>query len=316
MSMLLIGAAILAGLAVLCLALALTSFMTASSDVDDRLLAYAAANSPFGADDDRRPDVGARVDSFLSQRSFSGGISASLARAGVKLRVAEYLMLKAAATVVPFLLYWVITGSATPGIVLGAIGSFIPDIWLRIRQRRRSNDFVLQLPDTLALIVSGLRAGFSLQQAVVNISHEASEPTSTEFERVSHELQLGVPLVDALDSLVRRIKSEDLDMIVTVFKIHSRVGGNLATVLDTVGATIRERVRLRREIQVITSMQRYSAYILGLLPVGLALVLLTINPAYIMSMFQWNILLCIPIGAGIMTVLGFLVIRKMADIKI
>lgn len=316
MSMLLIGAAILAGLAVLCLMLAVTSFMTSKSDVDDRLLAYAATNSPFAADVDTRDAVNARVDSFLSQRSFSGGISATLARAGVKLRVAEYLMLKAAATILPFVIFWAITGSWAPGLIVGALGSFIPDIWLRIRQRRRSNDFVLQLPDTLALVVSGLRAGFSLQQAVVNISHEAAEPTSTEFERVAHELQLGVPLVDALDSLVRRIKSDDLEMIVTVFKIHSRVGGNLATVLETVGTTIRERVRLRREIQVITSMQRYSAYILGLLPVGLALVLLTINPEYIMSMFQWNILLCIPVGAGIMTILGFLVIRKMADIKI
>jgi tight adherence protein B len=105
-------------------------------------------------------------------------------------------------------------------------------------------------------------------------------------------------------------------MIVSVFKINARVGGNLATVLETVGTTIRERVRLRREVHVITSQQRYASYVLGLLPPVLALILLAINPDYILTMFQWNIFLCIPIGAAVMTLIGFLVIRKIVDIKI
>jgi tight adherence protein B len=315
MNMLLIGAAVLAGFAVFCLILSITSYITRSTEVDDRLFAYANSNTLFSAAEEQR-DVSDRVNRYLSQRKFSKGFAINLARAGVKLTVPEFVLIKLAALLIPMALMLFALRQLWVGLILGAVCSMLPDLWLRIRQGRRAQEFVQQLPDTLALIVSGLRAGFSLQQALVNVSKEAPEPTASEFNRVSQELQLGVPLLSALDSLVRRIKSEDLDMIVSVFKIHSRVGGNLAVVLDTVSTTIRERVRLQREIHVITSMQRYSSYILGLLPPALALVLLTINPGYILEMFQWNILLCIPIGATIMTILGFLVIRKIADIKI
>ena len=313
--MLYLGAALLAGLAVFVVMLAITNLVAASSDVDDRLTTYANASSPFALPDERE-GVGERVNAYLSERSFSGRIAADLARAGVKLTVAEFLLIKAAAVLLPIGLQLLITRQIVPGLVLGAVCFAMPDLWLRRRQRRRSTDFVLQLPDTLALIVSGLRAGFSLQQAIVNIGKEAPEPTASEFNRVAQEMQLGVPLLDALDSVVRRVKSEDLEMIVSVFKIHGRVGGNLATVLETVGSTIRERVRLRREIGVITSQQRYSSYVLGMLPFIVGLILLVINPTYIMAMFEWNVLLCIPIGAFVMTVMGFLVIRRMVDIKI
>lgn len=311
-----IGVAVLVGLTVLVIAFAITSLIAGSSEVDDRLFAYAKNNSPFAGLEESGPDVSDRVNSYLSGRGFAGGIAANLTRAGVKLTVPEYVLLKLTALLLPFAGVMLVTRHIVPGLVVGVVCTLLPDLWLKIRQRRRSSDFIQQLPDTLALIVSGLRAGFSLQQAIVNVGKEAPEPTSLEFSRVAQEIRLGVPLLDALDSLVRRIKSDDLDMIVSVFKIHSRVGGNLATVLDTVSATIRERVRLRREIQVITSMQRYSSYVLGFLPVGMGLVLMVINPGYIMELFHWNILLCIPVGAALMTIMGFMVIRKIADVKI
>jgi len=314
--MLVLAAATMSALTVLCIVVAITAMIQQTSEVDDRLTAFANSTALFGGAVNQRPDVSARVNSYLNERSFSGGIAATLARAGVMLTVPEYLLIKVAATLIPVAIMLLAARHIVPAIMIGAVCSFLPDLWLKLRQRRRTTEFVLQLPETLALIVSGLRAGFSLQQAIVNIGKEAAEPTASEFNRVSQELQLGVPLMDSLDGLVRRIKSEDLDMIISVFKIHSRVGGNLASVLDTVGNTIRERVRLRREVHVITSQQRYSAYVLGCLPVGLALILFTINPTYMLEMFHWNILLCIPVGAMIMTVLGFLAIRKIADIKI
>ena len=315
MLILYIGAAVLAGLAVFVLVMALLRFIMKSSEVDDRLTTYAHAHAPFGREEER-PRVADRVNNFLNERSFSASIAANLARAAAKLTVAEYLLIKVAAALLPFGACLFITRQLVPGLVVGALCFVAPDLWLRRRQHRRSADFVLQLPDTLALIVSGLRAGFSLQQSLVNVAKETPYPTSAEFNRLAQELRLGVSLVEALDGLARRIKSEDLDMIVSVFKIHGRVGGNLATILETVSSTIRERVRLRREVQVITSMQRYSSYVLGLLPIGLGLILLVLNPDYILSMFAWNVLLCIPVGALTMTVAGFLVIRRMADIKI
>ena len=207
-------------------------------------------------------------------------------------------------------------GLLLPGLLLGVVCFFVPDLWLRQLRRRRQNAFQLQLPDTIDLIVGGLRAGFSVQHSLANVAKQAPEPTASEFNRVGQEMQLGVPMMAALDSLALRIESEDLAMMVSVFKIHSRVGGNLATVLETTGTTIRERVKLRREVQVITAMQRMSAYILGGLPLILGLALFLLNPSYMREMFNWSIWLCIPIFAAIMTLIGFLIIRKMADIKI
>lgn len=311
-----IGVAALAGFAVLLVILGIMRMILSHSDVDDRLHTYATKHAPFGAGEPDLPGVTDRFNSFLSERSFAGKVAADLARAGVKLTVPEYLLIKVAAVLAPFGITLLVTKQVIPAAALALVGLVLPDLWLRRRQHRRSHEFVLQLPETLTLITSGLRAGFSLQQSMLNVKKEAPEPTSSEFSRVAREVQLGVPLIEALDGLARRMKSEDLDMIISVFKIHTRVGGNLANVLETVSNTIRERVRLRRDVEVITSMQRYSAYVLAMLPVALGLILLVINPSYIMSLFAWNIFLCIPVGAFIMTVMGFLVIRKMVDIKV
>ncbi|HEY0739245.1 MAG TPA: type II secretion system F family protein [Herpetosiphonaceae bacterium] len=316
MELMLIGAAVLTGLAVFCAVLGLTSVINASSEVDDRLDAYATMNAPFGMATMEQSGLGDRVNSYVNDRSFAGSVRTSLARADVKLNVAEYLLIKVAAVVLPFLLFWLLTGYMISGLLFALLGFLIPEIWLRMRARKRVQEFVLQLPDTLALIVGGMRAGFSLQQSMLNVSKEAPEPTASEFMRLGQELQLGIPLQEALDGMVRRIKSPDLEMIVSVFKIHGRVGGNLAMVLENVGSTIRERVRLRREVQVITAQQRYASYVLGALPFVLGMILMAINPGYMMEMFHWNIYLCIPITAFIMTIAGFLVIRRIVDIKI
>lgn len=316
MQLMLMSAAILTGLAVFLMVLGLARVINASSEVDDRLDVYATMSAPFGIATTEQSGLSDRVSSYLNDRSFAGSVRATLARADVKLTVAEYLLIKTSAVVLPFVLFWLLTGYMISGLMVALLGFLIPEVWLRMRARKRVQEFVLQLPETLALIVGGMRAGFSLQQSMLNVSKEAPEPTATEFMRLGQELQLGIPLQEALDGMVRRIKSPDLEMIVSVFKIHGRVGGNLAMVLENVGSTIRERVRLRREVQVITAQQRYASYVLGALPFVLGMILMAINPGYMLEMFQWNIYLCIPITAFIMTIAGFLVIRRIVDIKI
>ena len=285
MDMLYIGAAVLAGLAVFLSVLGLNSLITAGSEVDDRLDAYATMNTAFNANVEDQAGLGERVNSYLNERGFTGSMAAALTRADVKLTVLEYMLIKLALLLTPLLLLWLFTGQLIGGLFLGAVCFFVPDLWLRQREAKRRSDFDQQLPDTLALIVSGLRAGFSLQQSLLNVAKEAPEPTATEFKRLGQEVQLGVALQEALDGLVRRIKSPDLDMIVSVFKIHSRVGGNLSQVLETVGTTIRERVRLRREVQVITAQQRYASYVLGAIPPILGMILMCLNSDYMLVLF-------------------------------
>jgi tight adherence protein B len=196
------------------------------------------------------------------------------------------------------------------------IGFVAPIFWLRSLSNRRSTMFGEQLAETLTMICGALRGGFSLAQALTMVAKEAREPTRSELERVTQEVRLGLSLNDALDNLVTRLKSTDLELVVTAIKINGRVGGNLTEILDSISVTIRERAKLRREVRVITSMQRMSSYVIGGLPFGLAGILFTINPEYMGKLFQPGITLCIPVGAAVSAVVGFLVIQKIADIKV
>ncbi len=315
-----VAAAILASLTVLLLVVGLARLRAEGSEVGERLQVYTAANMPAVQAEaeavDKPPDFSDQLNEYIGTRGFAESITTDLARAAVKLTVPEYVLIKIACALIPFAVLSLVTRSILSGLLIGPICFFLPNLWLRRRQRRRQDDFAAQLPETLDMIVGGLRAGFSLQHSMVNVSQTAPEPTASEFQRLAQELQLGVPLMSALDNLGRRVENDDLEMIISVFKINSRVGGNLAVVLETVGTTIRERVKLRREIRVITSMQRISGYVLGGLPPTIALVIFLLNPSYMMEIFHWDIFLCIPIGAAIMMVIGFLVIRKLVDIKV
>ena len=139
--------------------------------------------------------------------------------------------------------------------------------------------FATQLPDTITLLANSLRAGSSFLQGLELVTREGRPPISEEFERVVREMSLGVALQPALNNLVRRVKSEDLELMVTAINIQSQVGGNLATVLDSIAFTIRERIRIIGEINTLTAMQRYSGYVITLLPVGLGGILFLISPS-------------------------------------
>jgi tight adherence protein B len=168
-----------------------------------------------------------------------------------------------------------------------------------------------------------LRAGSSFLQGVELVTREAQPPISEEFERVVREMSLGVALQPALANLVRRVKSEDLELMVTAINIQSQVGGNLATVLDSIAFTIRERIRIIGEIRVLTSMQRYSGYVITLLPVGLAGILFLVSPTYITALFRNPpVTLGIPTGVIFLIVglismaIGYVFIRRIVDIKV
>jgi tight adherence protein B len=148
------------------------------------------------------------------------------------------------------------------------------------------------------------------------VGNQLADPAGAEFARLIREVQLGRGLQDSLHSMVRRIDSDDLALIVTAIQIHHEVGGSLADILETVSHTIRERVRIQREISVLTSQQRYSGYVLMLLPLGLAVVLFLVNPEYEKQMFQPGPTLCIPIGAAVLMIIGFFVMRRIVDIEI
>lgn len=256
------------------------------------------------------------IEDMVSKRGFAANIETDLARADLKLRVAEFIMITIASITLFFLLGQLIFGSALVGMVFGIGGFFVPRIYVNLRKRRRLYAFNDQLGDTITLLANSLRSGFSIVQSMETVAEQLPEPISAEFHRVTQEIQLGLNYEEALNNMLRRVPSDDLDLMITAINIQGRVGGNLAEILDTIGHTIRERVRIKGEIRVLTAQQMISGYILTGLPVVLGFVLYLINKPYIGRMFSdpcgW-----IMIGtATIMIVTGFLIIRKIVDIEV
>jgi tight adherence protein B len=196
------------------------------------------------------------------------------------------------------------------------IGAFLVRWYVRFKAKRRVARFEDQLPNCLAILAGSVRGGFSLFQALQMISRESEEPSKTEFTRVIQEISLGNPMAKALEGLSQRMPTEDVDILVTAIAMQQQTGGNLTHVLDVVAATVRERQRVKREIKSLTAQQRFSAILLGALPFLLALALYIINPKYMGRLFEPGWVLCMPIGAFILTVIGLITMRKMADIDV
>jgi tight adherence protein B len=197
------------------------------------------------------------------------------------------------------------------------VGFFAPRIYVSRATSQRLIKFEQQLPDTLGLWVNALRSGYSVLQAMEAISKDAPEPTATEFKRVVQEVSLGIDLEDALEHLLGRVESEDLDLVVTAVNIQREVGGNLAEILEVISHTIRERIKLKGEIRVMTSQGRITGYLISGLPIILALFLLTIQPDFMSPMFENRLCGWPMLGAGLALIgIGTAIIQKIVNIEI
>ena len=195
-------------------------------------------------------------------------------------------------------------------------GFFAPRFYLKFRYNRRLKAFNDMLGDTINLMVNGIRAGYSILQAMEAVSREMGPPISTEFARVVQEVQLGISLEDAMDNMLRRVPSDDLDMLITAINVQREVGGNLAEVLDTISFTIRERVRIKGEIKALTAQSRVSGYMVAMVPVVLAVIIYLINPDFMGLLFK-HICGYIMIGAAVLGIAsGFMVINKVVQIEV
>ena len=264
----------------------------------------------------RQSSLMSRMDRLLARRGFAASLAADLARANLPLTVTEYLALSLALALAGFAIGYLVGRNLPFSVLLALVSAFLPQIFVSRRQSTRLHNFNRQLPDVLERLVGSLRAGYGLSQAVEWVAKQMPNPAGGEFGRVVREMQLGRSLAQALDSMVRRLDSDDLALIVTAIQIQYEVGGSLADILETVAETIRERVRIQREIRVLTAQQRYSGYVLIALPIALAILLYIMNPEYEGRLFEPGLTLCIPIGAGLMMLFGYLIMRRIIQIEV
>ena len=270
-----------------------------------------------------------QLNKVVEQRDFGANLARDIARADLKLKPSEFLAIWAVSIIgVP--LAMVVFSLGLPALrnplflIVGAlIGFLLPRFWLSRRKAGRLNAFNKQLPDTITLLANALRAGSSFLQAIELVVRESRPPISTEFSRVIREVNLGLPFEQALENMVRRVRSDDLELMATAISIQHTVGGNLAEILDSIAYTIRERVRIKGEIRTLTAQQRLSGYVVGFLPIGLAGFLFIAAPNFMDAMFlNPPAVLGLPAGVvlllfgGFMMFIGFMLIRRIVDIEV
>ncbi len=290
------------------------------NELSERLEAYALLPDPRPRKDSQRVKKGVskirlRLNSALSAFS-NEELTLRLTSANWAITETEYILIRMWAAVGGFALGWVFSRSIFPGLGLAFIGLVLPAIILNQSISRRRVKFDKQLVDVLVLINGAVRAGYSFLQSMDIVVQEMQPPVSEEFRRVRREVGLGLPLSQALMNLHARMQNEDLYLVITAININSQVGGNLTTMLGVVTNTIRERARLFSEVRALTSQQRFSGYLLTLLPFIILAILLVLSPSYISRLFEPGALMCIPVGALVLIVLGNIVIRLMSRLDV
>jgi tight adherence protein B len=272
---------------------------------------------------ERGSPLGDILNRRLERSSWGENITRDLARADLKLKPGEYVATMLIAGVGVGFIFWYLgdRGNRFPifAIVGFFVGMFIPRWYVRRQQTQRLLRFDSQLADMLNLMVNGLRAGYSNLQAMESVSKEMPSPISDEFRRVVQEVQIGLSVEVALDNLVRRIPSADLDLVVTAMNVQREVGGNLAEILDTISYTIRERVRIKGEIRVLTSQVMLSGKFLSMMPVMIAGVLWVLNRPYMMQFFNPETriagIAALTVG-GLMVLAGYFVMTRIGNIEV
>ncbi|MFO3797120.1 MAG: type II secretion system F family protein, partial [Anaerolineales bacterium] len=310
MQLLIIGAGLFL---LILLIVGLVVSLRTEAQVEERLARYLEEEKPIQAEKKaERSALTEWLNKRMEKTPRGSSIARELARADLKLKVSEYFALLFILMAGLALISYILAPSPV-SVVIGVVAGYIlPSVYIKMRQAQRLRRFEEQLVDMLNLMVSGLRAGYSTMQALEAVSTELSPPISEEFRRVVQEIQIGIPIEKALENLLRRVPSVDLDFIVTAMNVQREVGGNLAEILDTISETIRERVRIKGEIRTKTAQARTSATIVALLPVLLSLYLWFVNRAYFMTFFD-NGLLCglAALGtAAILVIIGYVVMMR------
>ena len=314
----LLGFLILLGL--IATLLVLGRVLSSSDNISDRIQRFAVRTDREVLDvQDRRSirflRLRLRLNNALSI-FIPKGLRLQLISAHWPIYETEFVLIRLGLSAFGMVLGWAASQIIYPGIGLAIIAYLVPNMYLRrsITQRRRK--FEHQLIDVMVLINGGVSAGYSLLQSLDIVVDEMESPASEEFGRVRREVELGLPLNEALSNLAERMENSDLDIVVAAININMQVGGNLTVMLTSVTNTIRERIRLFSEIRSITASQRSTGSILTALPFIVGAVLFIMNPTYMSRLFEPGWILCIPVGAFIGVIIGNIVVRQMVKIDV
>lgn len=262
----------------------------------------------------------ANIGTIITPRGMAQRIAGNLAKADVPLKANEFVAIQFLATMLPLVFGMGVMQSFSAGIGMAIFGYIAPLIWLSVMKSNRQSAFNTQILDTLITLSNGMKAGYSFLQALEMVAKEAPPPMSTELRRVIKENSLGMNLEDAMKALNTRVESEDWDLVTTVVLIQRQVGGNLSEILDKIGFIIRQRMKIKGDIQTKTAQAKVSGAMVGALPIGIGFMIYLINPVFMMKLFTfksgvfrgWFVV----VFGVIWEVIGMYIIMRIVDIEV
>lgn len=291
----------------------------------ERLLGAHGVGAPGGGSSFQQMSVALRrrsmsalpvLNALLARSEWAERVALDLERAELRLKVGEYLLIRGLFAFLAGMVTLLLSQVLLLGLVVGVAAYFLPPFYLRRRRQRRMDRLDRQLPEFLTLVSNALKAGFGLMQGLDNAADQLDPPISVELRRTLRDIAIGASVEDALTALNDRVGSKDLDIVVTAILVQRTAGGNLSEVLDTTAHTIRERDRIKGEIKTLTSQQMLTGYVLGVLPVGMAVLLAVISREYMEPLFSTTLGHMLIAGAVVMDIIGFVVIRKILNIEV
>ena len=253
---------------------------------------------------------------FAVATGFSAGLDERLEQAGMPVLAGEFVALIAVCAVLGGVFAALLVPTLVFIVLIAAVAGLVPYLWLLRSRRRRQNRLIEQLADTLSILASSLRAGYSFLQALDTVSKEIGEPSASEFQRVVAEIRLGRPIDDALTAMGERVGSEDLRWAVIAINVQRQVGGNLAEVLDIVANTVRERAYIRRQVNVLSAEGRLSVAILSVLPFFIMAYISIVNPDYIKPLFTTPVGWIMLAVGGTMMAAGIWIMTRIVKIDV
>jgi len=256
------------------------------------------------------------TEGFAARQGVLERAEGLLERADMPLRAGEAMTAYAGVVLGSLAVGLVLVGSVPGLLMMGLLGVLAPPAVVRFKANRRTKKFMAQLPDTLQLLSSTLKAGYSFMQGVEAVSREVEEPMGGELRRIVTEAQLGRPLEDAMDASALRMESDDFAWAVMAVKIQREVGGNLSELLLTVAETMTARERLRRDVAALTAEGKMSAIVLGVLPILLGMAMWAMNKEYINTLFTDSLGKVLLVSSIVAALAGFAWMKKIINIEI
>jgi tight adherence protein B len=253
--------------------LVLTRFLAPRFATAERLSGFVHRVRPSGSLGARWSEIPS-VERAMEQWRPAHGLDRLLDAADVPIKPFEFLLIAAVCALVACFIPLVGTHDSLLALPAAAMGAGVPVLWLLAKRRRRREAFTRQLPDALEAIAGALRVGLSLNQGMAMVASDHPYPISAEFARAQREANLGLGTDEILQNMAARVRSDEFDLAVAGIQTNRQVGGNMAELLDQVTATLRERVKLKNFIRVITAQQRLSAVIVLLVPPIIMVILL------------------------------------------